>query len=76
MRKHCLQCRTYAARPLFSVKNDSFFCTQKCAAKWALKVVEDVNEVAMIWCEKHGWHNAKEYDGDCFRCLQDKREES
>jgi hypothetical protein len=37
-----------------------FFCTQRCAAKWAVQKAEATND----WCDKHGWHQV----GFCSSC--------
>jgi hypothetical protein len=54
-----LQCgrksKVYDVRNLFR-----FFCTKRCAAKWAVQKAEATHD----WCRKHGWHQA----GHCSSC--------
>ena len=73
MKKHCLECGTYAAKPLFKViHTEPYFCTQKCAARWALTVLDDgTNEMAQRWCKEHGWFPLLDHGGECADCKAD-----
>ena len=64
MRKLCREC---GKRP---VKERLYaFCSQRCAARWAVFAISDgENELAEVWCRRHGWVSAT---NGCYDCEEE-----
>lgn len=73
MRKTCLICE----KPRVP-KQYYAFCSMACATKWAIWTVQDYNEVAYVWCRRHGWQSIMDPcsgcgDELCRRCGHERR---
>lgn len=75
--RFCLLCGEKPAIRLNSsmkyATSDRIFCTQRCAADWALVHVCNEDN-ASDWCPKHGvWFNSIESETGCEGCIADLR---
>jgi len=58
----CVQCHVKRAR-----KDHYYFCSQKCAASFGRRVVEQFFQ----WCEAHGFYEGSPGD-ECPNCFRER----
>ena len=68
MKRLCYRCNERPAKRLpRPIKQDAaVFCSQACAADFALSYVRGGNETYPYFCKKHGWND--EADVECGEC--------
>ena len=75
VRRMCFSCEKRPARMLktkrrhyVNATEQAVFCTQACAADWALLQSEMCGEFNLYFCTEHGWD--EEPDVNCMKCDQ------
>ena len=68
MKRLCYRCNERPAKrlPRPIKQSAAIFCSQACAADFALSYVHGESEIALYFCKEHGWDEDSEVEcGEC-----------
>ena len=68
MKRLCYRCNERPAKrlPRPIKQSAAIFCSQACAADFALSYVHGESEIALYFCKEHGWD--EDLDVECVEC--------
>lgn len=68
MKRLCYRCNKRSAKrlPRPIKQRAAIFCSQACAADFALSYIYWESEISLYFCKQHGWNDAVEVEcGEC-----------